>query len=267
MPKCMAVVNQKGGVGKTTTTVNLAAALGGMGRTVLVVDMDPQANATSGLGVDRARLDKSSHDLIMAPAEADPGAELAAATVRSAVEGVDIVPASITLAGADIRLATTIARDTKLRRALEPARKVYNQILIDTGPSLGILTINSLAASDAVIIPIQCEYYALEGLSQLLETVHAVQAQINPGLEIHGVVLTMYDGRTSLSKAVAKDVRRHFRGRVFAVTIPRNVRLAEAPSHGLPGVIYDPESSGARAYLNLAREVFGDDQKRSRARA
>ena len=254
--KTIAVVNQKGGVGKTTTVVNLAAALGHSGKRVLVVDSDPQGNATSGFGVNRRALDTCVYDVLMAAPDADLAEVLQSAVIPTEARGVDLIPATLNLAGAEVTLATAIARETKLKRGLAPATKSYDIILIDTGPSLGLLTINALAAAESVLVPIQCEYYALEGLSQLLDVVHLVQAQINPALGIEGIVLTMYDGRTSLSRQVAKEVRRHFRGRVFTVTIPRNVRLAEAPSHGMPGVLYDPHSRGARAYVNLAREVF-----------
>jgi len=254
--KIVAVVNQKGGVGKTTTVVNLAAALGLGGKRVLVVDADPQGNATSGFGINRRGVETCVYDVMMAPQDSDPAEVLKSATVPTGARNVDLVPATLNLAGAEVTLATAIARETKLRKGLEPAQKLYDLILLDTGPSLGLLTINALAAAESVLVPIQCEYYALEGLSQLLDVVHLVQGQINPGLTIEGIILTMYDGRTSLSRQVAKEVRRHFRGRVFTVTIPRNVRLAEAPSHGLPGIQYDPQSRGARAYMNLAREVF-----------
>ena len=254
--KIIAVVNQKGGVGKTTTAVNLASALGLTGVRTLLVDADAQGNATSGFGINRRELERCVYDVLMAPPDGDLKDLIEATVVKTAVGGVDILPATINLAGAEVTLATAIARETKLRRALAVAAKSYEIILIDTGPSLGLLTINALAAADSVLVPIQCEYYALEGLSQLLDVIHLVQGQINPRLAIEGVVLTMYDGRTSLSRAVAKEVRRHFRGRVFTVTIPRNVRLAEAPSQGLPGILYDPQSRGARAYVNLAREVF-----------
>ncbi len=258
MGKTVAVVNQKGGVGKTTTVVNLAAALGLTGYRVLVVDIDPQGNATSGFGVNRRELERCVYDLLMASPDADLLDEFARTKVDSGATGVDLIPATIHLAGAEVSLATAIARDTKLQRAIQPIKRKYDIVFLDTGPSLGLLTINALAAADTVLIPIQCEYYALEGLSQLLDVVHLVQAQVNPALAIEGVILTMYDGRTSLSRQVAKEVRRHFRGRVFTVTVPRNVRLAEAPSHGLPGVIYDRSSRGARAYVNLAKEVFGN---------
>jgi len=266
MGKTIAVVNQKGGVGKTTTVVNLAGALGLDGYRVLVVDIDPQGNATSGFGIKRRELQRCTYDLLLSGPDADPVEEFAKTKVRTSAKGVDLVPATINLAGAEVSLATAIARDTKLQRALQPIKSHYDLVFVDTGPSLGLLTINALASADTVLIPIQCEYYALEGLSQLLDVVHLVQAQVNPSLTVEGVILTMYDGRTSLSRQVAKEVRRHFRGRVFTVTIPRNVRLAEAPSHGLPGVLYDRNSRGARAYTSLAKEVFQHATKGSRQR-
>jgi len=256
--KTLAIVNQKGGVGKTTTVINLAAAAGMLGHRVLITDIDPQGNATSGLGINRRELDSCVYDLLMAATETDRPGEFRRTVLETKSAGLDLIPATINLAGAEVGLASAIAREGKLQRALAPAQKLYDIILIDTGPSLGLLTINALTAAEAVLVPIQCEYYALEGLTQLLDVVHLVQAQINPKLRIEGVVLTMYDGRTSLSRQVAKEVRRHFRGRVFTVTIPRNVRLAEAPSFGLPGVVYDRQSRGARAYMSLAKEVFGD---------
>ena len=229
-----------------------------LGRRVLVADLDPQGNASSGLGVDRSVVPQCIYDLLMAAPDTDIADQLRTTIVPTSASGVDLLPATINLAGAEVGLAAAIARETKLKRVLTAASAEYDLILIDTGPSLGLLTINALAAADSVLVPIQCEYYALEGLTQLLDVVHLVQGQINPALRIEGIVLTMYDGRTSLSRQVAKEVRRHFRGRVFQVSIPRNVRLAEAPSHGLPGVLYDRHSRGARAYVNLAKEAFGD---------
>ena len=256
MAKIFSVVNQKGGVGKTTTAVNLATCAALDGKRVLLVDTDPQGNATSGLGIDRANLKVCVYDLLTDGLEGSPDEQLKQVVLETEIEGLSLVPATINLAGADLSLASAIARDTKLRRALEPATKRYDLVIVDTGPSLGILTINSLAAAERVIIPIQCEYYALEGLSQLLQVVQLVQGQINPGLRIAGVVLTMYDARTNLAGEVANEVRASFRGRVYDTVIPRNVRLAEAPSHGEPGVVYDKACSGADAYRKLYAEVF-----------
>ena len=256
MAKTYSVVNQKGGVGKTTTAINLAACAALDGKRVLLVDTDPQGNATSGLGVDRSELKVCVYDLLTDGLDGSGEEQLRQVIVGTDIKGLDLIPATINLAGADLSLASAIARDTKLKRALEPALKRYDIVLVDTGPSLGILTINSLAAAERVIIPIQCEYYALEGLSQLLQVVQLVQGQINPGLRIAGVVLTMHDARTNLAGEVANEVRASFRGRVYDTMIPRNVRLAEAPSHGEPGVVYDKSCSGADAYRKLYAEVF-----------
>ncbi len=254
----LAVVNQKGGVGKTTTAVNLAACAALSGRRVLVVDADPQGNATSGLGIDRAALEACLYDVLVASDGAGP--RLSEIIQPSCVEGLDVAPATIDLAGADLALANAIARELRLRRALEELLGDYDIVIIDTAPSLGILTVNALAAAKAALIPIQCEYYALEGLSQLLQVITLVSGQINPELRIAGAVLTMYDARTRLAAEVAEEVRRNFPGRVYGAVIPRNVRVAEAPSHGLPVVVYDPGSAGAEAYWRLYREVFEDAQ-------
>lgn len=257
MTPCLAVINQKGGVGKTTTAVNLAACAAMDGHKVLLVDMDPQGNATSGLGIARADLEACVYDVLTDDElREDLGSAISRVVVPTQVENLSLVPATIDLAGADLSLATVIARETRLRQALDPARNDYDIILIDTAPSLGLLTVNSLAAADGALIPIQCEYYALEGLSQLLHVVKLVQSQINPSLVIHGVVLTMYDGRANLSADVADEVRRHLGSKVYERTIPRNIRLAEAPSHGLPAVVYDPYCRGSKAYWDLFREVF-----------
>ncbi len=256
MSQVYAVINQKGGVGKTTTSINLAAWAAKDGKRVLLVDADPQGNATSGLGIDRAKLQKCIFDLLTSDLTGGPAVELKDVIVSTVLEGLDVIPATINLAGADISLASAIARDMRLRHALGPARNLYDLILIDTGPSLGILTINSLAAAQRCLIPIQCEYYALEGLTQLMHIVRLVQGQINPELQIAGVVLTMYDSRTNLSAEVAEEVRNVFRGHVYSTVIPRNVRLAEAPSHGLPAALYDPSSVGAKKYWMLYKEVF-----------
>ena len=259
MTKAYCVVNQKGGVGKTTTALNLAACAALAGKRVLLVDVDPQGNATSGLGIDRGQLERCIYDLLTdeewKESVPDPLSEV---IVPTPIPGLWLVPATIDLAGAELTLASAIAREMKLRQALEPARHRYDLIILDTAPSLGLLTVNSLAAADAVLIPIQCEYYALEGLSQLMRVVKIVQGQINPRLQIAGVVLTMYDGRTNLAREVAEEVINHFPGRVFTAMIPRNVKLAEAPSHGLPVMVYERSSTGAKAYQNLYEEVFGD---------
>lgn len=257
MARCLAVVNQKGGVGKTTTAINVAACAALDGLRVLLVDTDPQGNATSGLGIDRSALELCIYDLLTDEAlREEPAASLDRVTVATSVEGLYLVPATINLAGADMTLASVIARDMRLRQALQPALTRYDLILIDTAPSLGLLTINSLAAVHGVLIPIQCEYYALEGVSQLLKVIQLVQSQINPSLTVEGVVLTMYDGRANLSEEVAGEVRSHLGSKVYRRVIPRNVRLAEAPSHGLPAVVYDPSCRGSKAYWDLFREVF-----------
>jgi chromosome partitioning protein len=260
LARIIAVVNQKGGVGKTTTAVNLASYAAIMGRKTLLVDVDAQGNATSGLGVARSKLSRCIYDLLIA----EPGADGPAPqdlTMPTPTPGLWLLPATIHLAGAEIRLASAIAREMRLRRVLGLLADDYDLIVMDTAPSLGLLTINSLAAADSVLIPIQCEYYALEGLTQLLDVIQLVRRDINQRLEIAGVVLTMFDGRTNLSREVADQVRSFFRGRVFHTKIPRNVRLAEAPSHGLPISGYEPTCKGARAYRRLTMEVLGIAKK------
>lgn len=252
MAQIIAVVNQKGGVGKTTTAVNLTAALTSMGSRVLLCDFDPQANATSGMGVNKNKCPATIYDVIINGRDA-------ASTIVHTRFG-DVLPAGSALAGAGVELAAMAERSFALRRALEPLQNQYDLILIDCPPSLELLTLNGLCAAQSILVPVQCEYYALEGLSDLMATLRGVKRSLNPGLQIFGVLLTMYDGRTNFSMQVAQEVRRHFPGKVFASVIPRNVRLAEAPSHGLPITAYDKSSRGADAYLRLAAEVL---QKRS----
>ncbi|MBE3563305.1 MAG: ParA family protein [Hydrogenibacillus schlegelii] len=251
MGKIIAIANQKGGVGKTTTAVNLGAALALLGKRVLLVDMDPQGNTTSGIGVSKADVVYDVYDLLINDVPA-------ASVVRPTnVPNLDLLPSTIQLAGAEIELVPTLSREVRLRRALEPIRSAYDFILIDCPPSLGLLTINALTAADSVLIPIQAEYYALEGLSQLLNTIRLVQKHLNGALTIEGVLLTMYDARTNLSLQVAEEVKKYFKDKVYRAIIPRNVRLSEAPSHGQAVVTYDPKSRGADLYMELAREVLG----------
>ena len=248
MGKIIAIVNQKGGVGKTTTAVNLAAALQAAGSRVLLCDFDPQANATSGLGVPRVKNGASIYDALIGSKTAEE--------VRVATRYCDVLPAGSALSGAGIELVGVDDRENQLRRTLEPLRNSYDYLFIDCPPSLELLTLNGLCAADQILIPVQCEYYALEGLSDLMATLRAVKRRVNPGLDIFGVVLTMYDGRTNFSAQVAQEVRRHFPGKVYNTMIPRNVRLAEAPSHGLPVTAYDRTSRGAVAYSQLAEEIL-----------
>jgi chromosome partitioning protein len=245
----IACANQKGGVGKTTTVVNLASYLALSGERVLVIDLDPQGNATSGLGLDRGSLDGSIYDAVI------DDATLRDLFVLGPYDGLTVIPSSIALAGAEIELAPLEQRERRLARLVRAVADDFEYILIDSPPSLGLLTVNALTAADSVLIPIQCEYYALEGLTQLIATVNLVRDHLNPALELKGVVLTMYDGRTNLSADVASEVRRHLGDAVFETVIPRSVRLSEAPSHGLPISAYRPDSRGAEAYRDLAREL------------
>ena len=249
MVRVTACTNQKGGVGKTTTVINLAAFLALSGTRTLVVDLDPQGNATSGLGIDRRSVERSSYDGLV---DRMPISEL---IVETAVDGLDLVPSAASLSGAEIELVGVAAREHRLSASLAELDDRYDRVLIDCPPSLGLLTINALTAADGVLIPIQTEYYALEGLSQLVNTIRRVREGLNPRLEIDGVLLTMYDARTNLSAQVASEVRRHMNGSVYATVVPRSVRLSEAPSHGLPIALYDPASRGANAYRALAGEV------------
>jgi len=247
MGKIIAVVNQKGGVGKTTTAVNLTAAVRELGKSVLLCDFDPQANASSGLGVDKRKIRRSVYDVII---NDTPVGEALVHTKYG-----DVLPSSADLAGAAVELISMDNPNYRLRNALEQLREAYDVIFIDCPPSLELLTINALAAADSILVPVQCEYYALEGLSDLMSTLRMVKKRINPKLEIFGVALTMFDGRTNFSTQVAQEVRRHFPGKVFATVIPRNIRLAEAPSHGIPVTVYDRSSRGANAYREMAKEV------------
>ena len=254
MGRIIAVVNQKGGVGKTTTAVNLSAALTDFGMKVLMCDFDPQANATSGLGVEKRKIKKSVYDVII---NDTPIFEAIVPTKFG-----DVLPSSADLAGAGVELISMPEPNYRLRNALFTVRDIYDVILIDCPPSLEMLTLNGLAASDSILIPVQCEYYALEGLSDLMSTLRMVKRRIHPSLEIFGVALTMFDGRTNFSTQVAQEVRRHFPGKVFAAVIPRNIRLAEAPSHGLPVTAYDRSSRGAQAYRDLANEIYNKLKER-----
>jgi chromosome partitioning protein len=249
--RVVAIANQKGGVGKTTTAVNLGACLASLGQRVLLIDSDPQGNTTSGIGINKADVKYCIYDVIVNDCPMDD------AILTTQVPNLSLLPATIQLAGAEIELVPTISREVRLRRAVQPLRTRYDYILIDCPPSLGLLTLNALTAADSILIPIQCEYYALEGLSQLLNTIRLVQRHLNTSLEVEGVLLTMLDARTNLGLQVIEDVRKYFRDKVYKTVIPRNVRLSEAPSHGRPIIQYDPKSKGAETYLDLAKEVIG----------
>ncbi|MCR4425823.1 MAG: AAA family ATPase [Firmicutes bacterium] len=250
MGRVIAVVNQKGGTAKTTTAVNVGAYLAMAGRRVLLLDIDPQGNATSGVGVDKSAVERCMYDVLINEV---PLSEVVKTT---RVNGLDVVPATLQLAGAEIELVNTMSREHRLRHSLEAVRNVYDYCLVDCPPSLGLLTVNALTASDSVLVPIQCEYYALEGLSQLLKTVDLVKKHLNPRLDVLGVVLTMFDSRTNLAQQVVDEVRAHFGDKVFGSVIPRNVRLSEAPSYGMPIPLYDEKSKGAEAYRSLAAELM-----------
>jgi len=250
MGRVISIFNQKGGVGKTTSVVNLAAALGKLNKRILVVDIDPQGNATSGLGIDKKSLEKSIYNVMI------ENADIKNIIYNTTAENVYIAPSNVELAGAEIELIEKEDRELVLKKAIEGIKDSYDIIFIDCPPSLGLLSINGLSASDSVIIPIQCEYYALEGVSQLMETIMLVKRGLNPQLEIEGVILSMFDGRTNLSIQVVEEVKKYFKGKVYTTIIPRNVRLAEAPSHGLSVIDYDAKSKGAEAYTELAEEFL-----------
>lgn len=255
MGKIIAIANQKGGVGKTTSAVNLSACLAHLGHKVLLVDIDPQGNATSGVGVNKADIDQCIYNVLVEDLSAHE------VSVPTAVPNLDVIPATIQLSGAEIELVPTISREVRLKKALESSVDKYDLIIIDCPPSLGLLTLNALTAADSVLIPVQCEYYALEGLSQLLNTVRLVQKHLNKHLMIEGVLLTMLDARTNLGLQVIEEVKKYFQDKVYRSIIPRNVRLGEAPSHGQPIITYDPKSRGAEVYLDLAKEVIANGER------
>src|SRR5690625_3283849 len=250
MGKIMSIANQKGGVGKTTTSVNLSAELASLGNKVLLIDTEPEDNATSGAGINKADVSQCIYNVLVDEIDA------ADVVISTDVNNLDIIPATIQLAGAEIELVQIMSRELRLRKALENVKNQYDYIIIDCPPSLGLLTLNALTSSDSVIIPVQCEYYALEGLSQLLNTIRLVQKHLNKQLMIEGVLLTMLDARTNLGFQVIEEVKMYFQDKVYKSVIPRNVRLGEAPSHGKPITVYDPRSKGAEVYLELAKEVM-----------
>jgi len=256
MGKAIAIFNQKGGVGKTTTNINLAACLAMKGKKVLVLDIDPQGNTTSGLGISKKGLDLTSYDLLVEDS-VDPYMTI----YKTTVDNLDIIPASVDLAGAEIELIELSGREKRLQRALAEIKDSYDYIFIDCPPSLSLLTINALTAVDSVLVPIQCEFYALEGVSQLLSTIQLVQKSFNPNLEIQGVLLSMFDGRANLSIQVAEEVKNFFGEKLYSTVIPRNIRLAEAPSYGMPITSYDPKSKGAKAYMSFADEFLKGEKK------
>lgn len=250
MARVLAIVNQKGGVGKTTTAVNLATAMAAVGKKVLLIDLDPQGNASTGFGVDNHDRLKTSYDLLVGTVSVQRAA------VTTKVPNLSLVPTTMDLAGAELELVNEKQRETRLKHALKGGLDAYDYVLVDCPPSLGLLTLNALVAADSVLIPLQCEFYALEGMSHLLKTIELVRARLNPGLDIQGVVLTMYDRRNKLTEQIESDVREFLGTQVYETTIPRNVRISEAPSHGKPALLYDLNCPGSRAYVKLASEVL-----------
>lgn len=253
MVKVIAVANQKGGVGKTTTSVNLAACLASLDRKVLLIDSDPQGNATSGYGFDRRDLKKCIYDALI---NETPMQDI---IMHTEYKNLDIVPAKIQLAGAEIELVSMMNREGRLKNALERVKHNYDYVVIDCPPSLGLITVNGLTAATSVLIPIQCEFYALEGVTMLMNTIQLVQRNLNPALKLEGIVMTMFDSRTNLSQEVVGEVKKYFKSKVYDTVIPRNVRLSEAPSHGKPVIYYDGKSKGAQVYMDLAREVIDNE--------
>ena len=253
MVKVIAVANQKGGVGKTTTAVNLAACLAKEGRKVLLIDSDPQGNATSGLGFDKRDVKKCIYDALINEVP------MADTLKHTAYENLDVIPATIQLAGAEIELVSLMNREGRLKNALERIKHDYDYVIIDCPPSLGLLTINALTAASSVMIPVQCEFYALEGITMLMNTIQLVQRNLNPALKLEGVVMTMYDSRTNLAQDVVEEVKKYFKTKMYKTIVPRNVRLSEAPSHGMPVIDYDSKSKGAQVYMELAQEVIDDE--------
>ncbi len=250
MGRIIAIANQKGGVGKTTTAINLAASMATLEQKVLLIDADPQANASSGLGVDVAQVDCTFYNCII------DGADIREAIYTTDIDGLDIIPSHIDLVGAEIEMLQLKNREKVIKNLLEPVKGEYDYILIDCSPSLGLITVNSLTAADSVIIPVQCEYFALEGISKLLNTIRIIKQSLNPQLEVEGFLLTMYDSRLRLANQIYDEVKRHFQELVFKTVIARNVRLSEAPSHGLPNILYDADSTGTKNHLSLAKEII-----------
>ena len=250
MAKIIAIANQKGGVGKTTTAVNLSACLGVKGKKVLVIDIDPQGNTTSGFGIDKNSVKNSIYDTIINEIRIED------TMLETQIKGLYLSPSNINLAGAEVELVSVLSRETRLKYAIDEIEDEFDYIVIDCPPSLGLLTVNSLTAANTILVPIQCEYYALEGLSQLMNTVKIVQKHLNKSLRVEGVVLTMFDARTNLSIQVVEEVKKYFGNKVYRTIIPRNVRLSEAPSYGLPIILYDEKSKGAECYMELAEEVI-----------
>ncbi|MBC1742150.1 ParA family protein [Listeria welshimeri] len=249
MSKVIALANQKGGVGKTTSSVNLSSSLAFLGKKVLLVDIDPQGNASSGVGVNKGEIEHCIYDVLV------DDVAIQDVLQKTDLDNLNVIPATIQLAGAEVELVPAISREIRLKKAIDSIRGDYDYVIIDCPPSLGLLTLNALTAADSVLIPVQCEYYALEGLSQLLNTIRIVQKHLNEDLEIEGVLLTMLDARTNLGIQVIEEVKKYFQNKVFNTIIPRNVRLSEAPSHGKPILLYDAKSKGAEVYLELAKEV------------